>query len=117
MVIDTDEPRTKRTGSTVIAAEARNAYKKLLQDIDKLVSKSQEEMARIAEDDLYEISKAIRVRTPQSCNSTLNANDSSEVPPVKKKRGRKKGTKNAPKKSGEGECERVLRCDLILRNG
>ncbi|XP_065207865.1 uncharacterized protein LOC135836767 isoform X2 [Planococcus citri] len=51
--------QSKRIGSTVTAAETRSSYKKLINDIDKLVSKSQQEMAAIADEDLNEISKAI----------------------------------------------------------
>lgn len=53
----------RRGGSAVVAAETRNVYKKLLNDIDKLVTKSQEEMALIAEEDLNEISRAVKLNT------------------------------------------------------
>lgn len=82
------EPK-KKTGSTVMAAEARNIYKKLLHDIDKLVSKSQAEMTSIAEEDLNEISKAMK-STPNELRDRLNNHEKIDKKNVKKKVSQKK---------------------------
>lgn len=47
--------RTKPSG-----LESRNLFKKLMTDIDKLITKSKKEMASIAEEDLNEIARAVK---------------------------------------------------------
>lgn len=64
-----DSVRSGREGSAIIAVETRNVYKKLLSDIDKLVTKSQEEMALIADEDLNEINKAIKMNAEVAVHS------------------------------------------------
>ncbi len=54
------QSKTKKTSSIAGAAETRSIYKKLLHDIDRLVSKSQEEMTSIAEEDLNEIARSLK---------------------------------------------------------
>lgn len=90
----------RRAGSTVMAAEARSIYKKLLQDIDKLVHKSQDEMNSIAEEDLNEIAKAIK-NTPD-----YRINQKSEKKNVKKRTPvKKRNEKPIPKSNDHGKSK------------
>lgn len=75
--------QSKRTGSAVTTTETRSSYKKLLNDIDKLVSKSQQEMAAIADEDLNEISKAIKNAPTEIRNNQNGQISRRKVPRVK----------------------------------
>jgi hypothetical protein len=82
--------------------ESRYVHKKLLQDIEKLVSKSQREMNVIADEDLNEISKILKMKkastTPPSANEVAPEKNVGTVFIIKRRR------KSSPNRKGKNCC-------------